>query len=601
MQSSAIQYDALLLEHLPDATVVLTPSREVLHWNRGAELLFGFGCDEAIGRVIDELIVPPDSDASMARQVDETLNVGVSTSESLRRRKDGSLLYVDISTKRIDNPLGGPPLILSSKKDVTSLRLHRDAKLVEAQYGDFLELLPDGVVLINRTGHVVYANARTERMFGYGHRELIGVYVETLFPQLGTRVLGTGATRDLFGVHKTGHTFPTEITLSALNHKDTSLTIGSIRDISERLRAEKKFRDVLEAAPDPIVIVDSSGRMTVVNSQAERMFGYTRAEMLGQSVDILLPERYRGRHPMHRAKYFSRPTAGQLGPGLDLYARRKDGSEFPIELSLNPLETEEGLWVSSSIRDISDRKRFEQELREKNDELERANRAKDLFLASMSHELRTPLNAVIGFTGTLLMRLPGPLNDEQEKQLRIVQTSAKHLLSLISDLLDLARIDADKLELYPEPVKCKTLVHEIFTTLRPEAECKGIAFNCLLPRTDALIYADRRALTQIVINLVSNAIKFTQSGYVHLELVYVEREKNKSNIEIHVRDTGCGIRAEDQTKLFEAFSRIHSLDRSNSHGTGLGLHLSRKLARAMGGDIVLHSEAGRGSTFTLTL
>ena len=255
----------------------------------------------------------------------------------------------------------------------------------------------------------------------------------------------------------------------------------------------------------------------------------------------------------------------------------------------------------SAIRDITERKRIEQTLHEQNVELARAIQAKDRFLATMSHELRTPLNAIIGFTGTLLMRLPGSLTAEQEKQLQTVQTSAKHLLALINDLLDLAKIDAGKIELRLDPTACREIVEEIASSLRPLAEGKGLELEFVaLPQEEVMLRTDRRMLSQIVLNLVNNAIKFTERGTVRVALRR-DSEAGRSVVTIAVLDTGSGIRPEDQAKLFVAFTQVESTAGRRQEGTGLGLHLSQKLAEVLGGRIDCHSEHGVGSTFTLRI
>jgi len=250
----------------------------------------------------------------------------------------------------------------------------------------------------------------------------------------------------------------------------------------------------------------------------------------------------------------------------------------------------------SAIRDISERKRFELALREKNLELERANLAKDRFLATMSHELRTPLNAIIGFTGLMLMKLPGPLTADQEKQLGLVQSSGKHLLSLINDLLDLAKIESGRVELRLETVDCGVVLEEVVQTLRPTAEAKALWLRLEPEQVTVPVRADRRALQQILINLAGNALKFTHEGGVSIE-VSTQGER----VDVAVRDTGIGISETDRARLFQAFTQVGDRGTRRAEGTGLGLHLSTKLAELMGGRIEVASQPGQGSVFTLRL
>jgi two-component system sensor histidine kinase/response regulator len=264
---------------------------------------------------------------------------------------------------------------------------------------------------------------------------------------------------------------------------------------------------------------------------------------------------------------------------------------------IGDLATDFNDMVDARRRAAEERNRANAELSGKNIELENALKAKDRFLATMSHELRTPLNAILGFTGTLLMRLPGSLNAGQEKQLQTVQTSARHLLALINDLLDLAKIDAGKIELNLELMDCGSVIEEAAATLRPMAEQKGLRFEFAGPGGALLAQTDRRALTQIALNLINNAIKFTERGSVEVEI----NLRGSGVLEVGVKDTGIGIRAEDQSKVFEAFTQFDPTARRQHEGTGLGLHLSQKLAGLLGGSIRMRSDYGKGSTFTLCL
>jgi protein-histidine pros-kinase len=393
-------------------------------------------------------------------------------------------------------------------------------------------------------------------------------------------------------------------------------------EIIERTQAEaqlyesrEKFRGLVESAPDAILIVDHQGLITFANRQVETVFGYQISEILDQPHDILLAEKLRDVHAGHRAAYRDNPYTRQMGKGLELFGRRKNGSEFPVEIGLSALQTDNESEVICIIRDVSERKHSEEALKKSQAELEtkveertrelklalqkaqEADHLKSAFLASMSHELRTPLNSIIGFSGILLQGIVGPLNDEQQKQLGMVQDSARHLLSLINEVLDLSKIEAGQLEITRQAFHAQKAIEKVIQTVDPLADKKGLALKAEVAPEVGEITSDRKRVEQILINLVNNAVKFTEKGEVRVDCRIKE-----NRLVIQVTDTGIGIKPEDMGKVFQAFHQLDSGLTRRYAGTGLGLSICRKLTQLLNGDIRAESAgAGKGSTFTLSL
>jgi PAS domain S-box-containing protein len=597
-----------LIEGVQDhAILMLGPRGEIASWNPGAEHMTGCTPGEVIGQNFSRFF--PADDIQRGR-LEEILRMaaasGLHEEQGIRVRKDGTRFLARTTFTASRDPAGKLRGFTVISRDLSGSRES------ETKYRGLLEAAPDAMVVVNQGGEIVLLNVQAEKQFGYRRDELLGQKVTNIIPDgFAERLvadhlrsaedavaqrIGTGI--ELTGRRKDGSAFPIEIMLSPLESAEGILVTAAIRDISVRKAAEKhiaqmegRYRGLLEAAPDAMVVVNQDGAIVLLNVQAEKEFGYRRDELLGQKVTNIIPEGFAERLIADGLRSAEDALAQHIGAGIELTGRRKDGNAFPIEIMLSPLESTEGILVTAAIRDITVRKTAEAHLLQKVEELNRSNEELGQFAYIASHDLQEPLRMVASYTQLLSRRYKGKLDADADEFISFAVDGASRMQGLIQDLLAYSRVGSKGKTL--RDTSSEEALERALKNLRGSIEESGaLVTHDPLPT----VLADETQLTQLLQNLVGNAIKYQKPG---TPLVHIAAKNGGKKWEFSVQDNGLGIEPQYFQRIFGMFQRLHKRD--EFAGTGIGLAICKKIVERHGGTISVESEPGHGSTFRFAL
>jgi PAS domain S-box-containing protein len=472
-----------------------------------------------------------------------------------------------------------------------------------------IELAHLGLAELNTQGRFVMVNPAYLSMLGMRETELLGQHwhvsvhpddhsrVEEAYRLARTKGRGYAEIRALRGDASVVYQ---ALTVTGLRDGGGAFTgyHGLRHDISVYKRDQEVLLLAVESAPNGLLMLDSEGRIHSVNRAVEKLFGYSREELVGRAIETLLPERYHARHLVHRNVFNSSESMNAMA-GRDLSGLRKDGVEIPLQVYLNRIETNAGKLILCTIIDIAERVRYEQQLQLAKQTAEAANRAKSDFLARMSHEIRTPMNLIMGMNALLL---ESPLNEKQRQHVGISHRNVRRLVRLINGILDLSKVEAGKLTLEAVPFDLHEVVEECAATTASAMEQKGLQFEWSIA-ADVWPYwiGDAERLQQVLMNLIGNSIKFTAHGKIGVRVRSECGEQDKKGLRFEVTDTGCGVPADKTIMIFEPFQQAEGAMDRPYEGTGLGLAIAKTLVEMMSGGIWVEEQAGPGSKFVFTV
>jgi len=489
----------------------------------------------------------------------------------------------------------------------------------EAKIRSYFEAASQGIIAVSSDGNITLVNRRTEEMFGYHRSELLGQPLELLLPEryrrphdlqvadyfAHPRMRPVGGGMELAARRKDGTEFPVEIGLSHVQTEEGRLALGLVSDVTERRRAadelaralavlrdrEAQWRSLLEAASQGILAISPGGEIVLVNRRMEELFGYSRDEMIGQRLEMLLPERFRGSHIAHRGEFFRELRVRPMGVGLDLAGRRKDGAEFPVEIGLSYIETGRGVLAMGLVSDITERKRAADELAHAVEELRRSNAELEQFAYVASHDLQEPLRMITGYLNILQRRYSDRLDADGEEFIRYAVDGATRMKTMIREILGLSRVGTQAVNRLHVPgaeiVRCAM---DNLTAAIGDSSAEIIVGP--LPT----LFVDPGLLVLAFQNLIGNAIKFRGS---RTPLIRIGAAVQGRECILSVQDNGIGMNPEHLERIFRIFERLHTAE--EYPGTGVGLAIAKKIVERHGGKIRVESKPGEGSTFYISL